>query len=60
MQMVSNGDNLYDISDSVSWRKKKLEKYHQFVVSELAKRVVRVKTVDKIQFLQTFNFRCSM
>ena len=29
MQIVSNGDNLHEISDLVFWEK--LEKYHQFV-----------------------------
>ena len=35
MQIVSNGDNLYEISIPVFWKKKnnkKKKKYHQFVV----------------------------
>ena len=42
MQIVSNGDNLHEMSNSVVWQNKK--KKINLSSGELAKRVVKVKT----------------
>ena len=42
-QIVSDGDNLHAISNPVFQKKKRKEKYHQFVIYWISQQSVKVK-----------------